>query len=126
VSDDQIHAGDDRQAPGHGLDAAYADEVSAVDDDEFPMDDLASDGMPDDLAFDDLAFDGDEAGAGRAGLAFGAPSGWQPPAPTGVQGVDDALLPLMDLDDVPTAEHVAAYETAHRHLQDALADLDGS
>jgi hypothetical protein len=54
------------------------------------------------------------------------PSGWQPPEPTGVQGVDDSVEPLTELDELPTAEHVAYYETAHRRLQDALADLDGA
>lgn len=54
------------------------------------------------------------------------PSGWQPPEPTGVQAVDDAVAPLTDLDELSTAEHVSYYETAHRRLQDALADLDGS
>ena len=53
-------------------------------------------------------------------------SGWQPPVPTGVQSVDDAVAMLVELDELPTAEHVAFYESVHRHLQDALADLDGA
>lgn len=56
----------------------------------------------------------------------GGPSGWRAPEPTGVQAVDDALAPLLELDYLPTAEHVPYYEAAHRQLQDALADLDGS
>ncbi len=33
---------------------------------------------------------------------------------------------MLELDHLPTGEHVAYYEAAHRRLQDALADLDGS
>ena len=53
-------------------------------------------------------------------------SGWQPPEPTGVRIVDDAVAMLAELDELPTTEHVAYYESVHRHLQDALADLDGA
>jgi hypothetical protein len=53
-------------------------------------------------------------------------SAWRLPEPTGVQSVDEAIEPLAELDELPTAEHVLYYETAHRHLQDALADLDGA
>jgi hypothetical protein len=51
---------------------------------------------------------------------------WEPPEPTGVPAVDDALAPLAELDDLPTGEHVPYYEAVHRRLQDALADLDSS
>jgi hypothetical protein len=53
-------------------------------------------------------------------------TGWQPPEPTGVQAVDEALAPLARLDELPTVEHVGVYESVHRHLQDALADLDSA
>jgi hypothetical protein len=51
---------------------------------------------------------------------------WESPDPTGVPAVDDALAPLAELDDLPTGEHVLYYETVHRRLQDALADLDSA
>lgn len=54
------------------------------------------------------------------------PARWELPGTTGVQAVDDALAPLVELDDLPTGEHVAYYETVHRRLQDALADLDSA
>jgi hypothetical protein len=50
---------------------------------------------------------------------------WQPPEPTGVTGVDDAIAQLAELDALPTADHVAVYDVVHRQLQDSLADLDG-
>lgn len=49
---------------------------------------------------------------------------WELPGPTGVSAVDNALAPLVELDELPTGEHVAHYEAVHRRLQDALADLD--
>lgn len=51
---------------------------------------------------------------------------WELPGPTDVLAVDDALAPLVELDDLPTGEHVAYYEAVHRRLQDALADLDSA
>jgi hypothetical protein len=51
---------------------------------------------------------------------------WEAPAPTGVQTVDAAVAELGRLDGLPTGEHVALYDAAHRKLQDALADLDGA
>ena len=51
---------------------------------------------------------------------------WTLPAPTGVAAVDDALQSLTSLDALPISAHVEHYETVHRRLQDALADLDGS
>jgi hypothetical protein len=51
---------------------------------------------------------------------------WELPEPTGVPAVDDALAPLVELDDLPTGEHVAYYEAVHRQLQDALAGLDSA
>jgi hypothetical protein len=50
---------------------------------------------------------------------------WSLPEPTGVDDVDEALAVLADLDGLPTAEHVAVYDTVHKQLQDSLADLDG-
>jgi hypothetical protein len=51
---------------------------------------------------------------------------WTLPAPTGVAAVDDALQSLTSLDALPISAQVEHYETVHRRLQDALADLDGS
>jgi hypothetical protein len=51
---------------------------------------------------------------------------WTPPRPTGVPAVDAAVERLADLKTLPTGEHVAVYDTVHRLLQDALADLDGT
>jgi hypothetical protein len=51
---------------------------------------------------------------------------WELPEQTGVAAVDEALQPLRGLDALPTNAHVEHYETVHRRLQDALADLDGS
>lgn len=51
---------------------------------------------------------------------------WELPSPTGVPAVDEALAPLVELDGLPTGEHVAHYEAVHRRLQDALADLDSA
>jgi hypothetical protein len=84
--------------------------------DEFPDDDTADHQLPDDDLPDDAAPVADQGIAGR----------WEAPEPTGVQAVDDALTPLRELDDLPTAEHVPYYEAVHRQLQDALADLDGA
>ena len=49
---------------------------------------------------------------------------WAQPDATGHRGVDDALAEIIQLDGLATAEHVPIYESAHRRLQDALADLD--
>jgi len=54
------------------------------------------------------------------------PVRWELPEPTGVAAVDEALTPLVELDELPTGEHVAHYEAVHRRLQDALADLDSA
>jgi hypothetical protein len=51
---------------------------------------------------------------------------WSAPEQTGVPGVDAALGVLAELDELPTADHVAVYDRVHKQLQDALADLDGS
>jgi hypothetical protein len=64
--------------------------------------------------------------AGGDGKSGPGPSGWQAPEATGVRTVDDAVGALRELDELPTAEHVAYFETVHRHLQDALADIDGA
>lgn len=54
------------------------------------------------------------------------PVRWELPEPTGVAAVDQALAPLVELDELPTGEHVPHYEAVHRRLQDALADLDSA
>ncbi len=43
---------------------------------------------------------------------------------TALERVEQALAVLADVEDRPVGEHVAAYERAHRLLQDALATLD--
>lgn len=62
----------------------------------------------------------------RPGVASPDGDRWEPPEPTGVAAVDEALRPLSGLDALPTGAHVELFETVHRRLQDALADLDGS
>jgi hypothetical protein len=46
------------------------------------------------------------------------------PEPTGHPQVDQLLERLRELDEVPTADHVAVYDEIHRGLQDVLANLD--
>jgi hypothetical protein len=41
---------------------------------------------------------------------------------TGHPGVDRVLRSLEELSDRPVSEHVAAFETAHAGLRDALSD----
>ncbi|MGH8890118.1 MAG: hypothetical protein ACRDV3_10250 [Acidothermaceae bacterium] len=85
----------------------------------------ADDGV--DLDAADSGVDGvfdDAELAGRSAVIV--PTGWQPPESTAVPAVDEAVATLTELDSLPTAEHVAYYELAHRQLQDALADLDGA
>lgn len=79
--------------------------------------------MPIDERFDER-FDEDAATAAES--AEPALARWELPGPTGVSAVDDALAPLVALDELPTGEHVAHYEAVHRRLQDALADLDSA
>jgi hypothetical protein len=59
-------------------------------------------------------------------LGAAEPVTWTRPDSTGVPSVDAAIEELARLDQLPTSEHVAAYEGVHRQLQDALADLDGA
>jgi hypothetical protein len=89
---------------------------------------------------DDAADSGDETGPDASdGIGPDAADGTGPeaadgtgaadvirPEPTGVPTVDAAVERLAELDDLPTGEHVAIYDAAHRQLQDALADLDGA
>ena len=100
--------------------------VGRVSDDDFELPDETFDDAPDEVA-DDLP-DGDLPDANLSDPLPGSKvrGHWEAPEPTGVQAVDDALTPLRELDDLPTAEHVPYYEAAHRQLQDALADLDGA
>ncbi|MFI5955887.1 hypothetical protein [Cryptosporangium sp. NPDC051539] len=58
--------------------------------------------------------------AAHRGRAAGAPDG------EAEAQVSAVLTQLDDLDARPVAEHVAAYETVHRTLQDTLAAVDGS
>jgi hypothetical protein len=53
------------------------------------------------------------------------PATWTRPDSTGVSSVDAAIEELTRLDQLPTGEHAPVYESLHRQLQDALADLDG-
>jgi len=43
---------------------------------------------------------------------------------TGDARVDAATARLTELVDLPTSDHAAVYDDAHRRLQDALADAD--
>jgi hypothetical protein len=43
---------------------------------------------------------------------------------TGEARVDEVLAGLAGIENLPTADHVAIYDQAHRGLQDALANLD--
>lgn len=45
---------------------------------------------------------------------------------TGNDVVDSVLASLAGLDDVPVAERVGIFESAHDRLRGALADTDGS
>ena len=93
-------------------------DVEALDDVDLPADDdFEADAATDDASTDD-GFDGEPVGP--------EPTGWTPSEPTGLDTVDEALASLIELDGLPTAEHVPVYEAVHRSLQDALADLDGS
>jgi len=93
-----------------------------VTDDEFrDFDEPADDGF--DAVDADDGFDAVDAAEEPAATP---PTEWQPPEPTGVLAVDEAVAVLTELESLPTAEHVAYYESAHRRLQDALADLDGA
>ena len=44
------------------------------------------------------------------------------PEPTGLPAVDEVLASLDRLDELPVAEHVAVFESAHEGLRGALAD----
>ncbi len=98
---------------------------------DVPADSDAPDVDPSDLDPSDVeASDFDPAADSDPRAEFDASTGagerWAIPEPTGVPGVDAAVAGVAALDRLPTAEHVASYEVAHRHLQDALADLDGA
>ena len=96
--------------------------VGAVSDD-MPVDEPVDDLPVDDFPTDDAPIEE------PAELAESIASGlvrWELPGPTGVPAVDDAVAPLAELDELPTGEHVGYYETVHRRLQDALADLDSA
>lgn len=44
-----------------------------------------------------------------------------PPTPT---GITDALAGLRDLDELPTADHVARFNAVHNSLIAALSNID--
>ena len=92
--------------------------------DEHP-DERFDDGFDELIADEPVPDEAASAPRAAAGARLGSVR-WELPDPTGVQAVDDALAPLLELDDLPTGEHVAHYETVHRRLQDALADLDSA
>lgn len=56
--------------------------------------------------------------------AFGTSGERQPTGPTGHPLVDGALARLDSVAGQPAAEQVAAYEEAHRVLQQTLATID--
>jgi hypothetical protein len=73
--------------------------------------------------------DDDQAGVtGDGDPSASAPvvQAWVMPEQTGVRHVDESLATLVRLDELPTYEHAAVFDSAHRLLQDALADLDGA
>jgi hypothetical protein len=45
-------------------------------------------------------------------------------APVTAEAVRPALERLVDVDALPTHEHVAVYDDVHRRLHEALSDLD--
>jgi hypothetical protein len=64
------------------------------------------------------------AGDGTTGVA-GAGEGQRPVASTGHPAVDAALRSLDNASGLAPAEQIAAYEDAHRVLQETLASIDG-
>jgi hypothetical protein len=101
-----------------------ADEVEAAVS-EAPVGAFQADDAECDIEVDDAVSD-IETGDAVSDFEGAGATGWQLPEQTGVQAVDESLEPILELDHLPTSEHVAYYEAAHRRLQDALADLDGS
>jgi hypothetical protein len=47
-----------------------------------------------------------------------------PPLPIRACGIAEALTGLQDLDKLPTAEHVARFNTVHDSLSAALSSID--
>jgi hypothetical protein len=47
----------------------------------------------------------------------------QPPSST-LTGITDALIGLQDLDELPTADHVARFSAVHNSLTAALSSID--
>jgi len=47
----------------------------------------------------------------------------QPPSST-LTGITDALAGLQDLDELPTADHVARFSAVHNSLTAALSSID--
>jgi hypothetical protein len=47
----------------------------------------------------------------------------QSPSPTPT-GITDALAGLQDLDELPTADHVARFSAVHNSLTEALSSID--
>ena len=97
--------------------------------DDMPVDEPIDELIEDELIEDELIDDEpapDEPPDEALDPAVPGSLRWELPGPTGVPAVDDAVAPLAELGDLPTGEHVAYYETVHRRLQDALADLDSA
>jgi hypothetical protein len=109
---------------------AYTETVDDIGD--FP--DAAPD-RPGNVAGDDISHEPvdapeDDISEGEAGIpdepeAFVEELRAQADLPeTGDPRVDEVLAGLSGIENLPTAEHVAVYDQAHRGLQDALANLD--
>jgi len=65
--------------------------------------------------------DGDDGGAAAASDGSAIP---EPPV-TGDHAVDEATATLAAASRAPLEQQVAAFDAAHRTLQDRLADIDG-
>jgi hypothetical protein len=47
-----------------------------------------------------------------------------PPPPSEMSGITDALAALHDLDELPTADHLARFAAVHNSLTMALSSID--
>jgi hypothetical protein len=47
-----------------------------------------------------------------------------PPPPLATSGITDALAALHDLDELPTADHLARFAAVHNSLTMALSSID--
>lgn len=112
--------------PGEGVpgeDVADDEVEVAAEEVAVELDDGGAELEPDGPVTPDDRVVGDGTGGPSGALPVPATQLRLPPEPTGDARVDGALERLGDLEDLPTAEHVAVLEDVHRRLQSALADL---